>query len=61
MLKARLLLNTTTIYVTPDDQPVRKIPIVINPRIAGGRVVLYGGGFPDITKRMRLRIIYSKI
>jgi hypothetical protein len=48
-------------FITSDDQPFRKIPIVINSTIAGGRVVLYGGGFPDITKRMRLRIIYSKI
>ena len=48
-------------FVSPDDRPSIPIPIVINPRIGAGRVVLYGGGFPDITKRMRLRIIYSKI
>ena len=48
-------------FVTSADQPVFQIPIVINPTIAAGRVVLYGGSYPDINKRMRLRIIYSKI
>lgn len=48
-------------FVTSNDQPTFKIPIVINPAIGAGRVVLYGGSFPDINKRMRLRIIYSKI
>lgn len=48
-------------YVNINDQPTVRFPIVINSTLAGGRVVLYGGGFADITKRMRLRIIYSKI
>ena len=48
-------------YVDPNDKPLGKIPIVINPMLAGGRVVVYGGNNPDTSKRMRLRIIYSKI
>lgn len=39
----------------------QRVPLIINPLIAGGRVVLYGGGYSDSTKAMRLRIIYSKI
>lgn len=37
------------------------IPLIINPQLGGGRVVLYGGGYTDTTKAMRMRIIYSKI
>ncbi|HUQ65218.1 MAG TPA: DUF4270 family protein [Flavitalea sp.] len=48
-------------YVSTDDKPFTKIPIVINPTVAGGRVVLYGGNHPDVTKHMRLHIYYSKI
>lgn len=35
--------------------------LVINEPVSYGRVVLFGGGHEDTTKRMRLRIIYSKI
>ena len=38
-----------------------KYPVVVNTRVAAGRVVLRGGGFADPKKRLRLRIIYSKI
>lgn len=48
-------------YTTTDDRPSSRFPLVINPTLAGGRVVLYGGAYPDITRKMRLRIIYSKI
>ncbi|MBL7696703.1 MAG: DUF4270 family protein [Chitinophagaceae bacterium] len=37
------------------------IPLIINPQLGGGRVVLYGGGYTDTAKAMRMRIIYSKI
>jgi hypothetical protein len=47
--------------LTADDQPGKLVAMVLNTTLAGGRVVLYGGNYPDITKRMRLRIIYSKI
>lgn len=47
--------------LSPNDVPVRVIPMVLNPTLAGGRVVLYGGAYADPTKKMRLRIIYSKI
>jgi len=49
-------------YLPPDDKPTgQRVPLILNPTLAGGRVVLYGGNYPDINKRMRLRIIYSKI
>jgi hypothetical protein len=48
-------------FVNASDVPTSPIPMVLNPTLAGGRVVLYGGAHPDITKKMRLRIIYSKI
>jgi hypothetical protein len=49
-------------YVTGNDAPFSILPIIINSRLAGGRVVLNGGGYTaDTTKRMRLHIIYSKI
>lgn len=35
--------------------------LIINTPIAYGRVILGGGSHPDSTKRMRLRIVYSKI
>jgi hypothetical protein len=47
--------------LTTSDQPFRRVPMVLNSTLAGGRVVLYGGNNADATKRMRLRIIYSKI
>jgi hypothetical protein len=49
-------------YLPADDKPNgSRVPLILNPTLASGRVVLYGGNFPDINKRMRLRIIYSKI
>ncbi|MEO5594538.1 MAG: DUF4270 family protein [Chitinophagaceae bacterium] len=40
---------------------VIQYPISVSTKIAYGRVALKGGGYPDATKKMRLRIIYSKI
>ena len=49
-------------YVTASDvTTTSRIPIVINSTLAGGRVVLYGGNAADLTKRMRLHIIYSRL
>lgn len=39
--------------------PITQVPV--NSPIAAGRVVLTGGSFSDPSKRVRLRIIYSKI
>ncbi len=36
-------------------------PISVSSKIAYGRVALRGGGYPDDKKKLRLRIIYSKI
>lgn len=41
--------------------PEEKSGYPINSPIAAGRVVLTGGAYPDLSKRVRLRIIYSKI
>jgi Domain of unknown function (DUF4270) len=38
-----------------------KYPVSLSNNIAYGRVVVRGGGYPDPKKKMRLRIIYSKI
>lgn len=38
-----------------------RIPLIINHQLAGGRVILFGGGYVDPAKAMRMRIIYSKI
>jgi Domain of unknown function (DUF4270) len=38
-----------------------RYPISLSSKIAYGRVALKGGGYPDPKKKMRLRIIYSKI
>lgn len=35
--------------------------IYVTDRVAYGRVVLAGGNYPDATKRLRLRLIYSKL
>ncbi|MBO9571696.1 MAG: DUF4270 family protein [Chitinophagaceae bacterium] len=35
--------------------------IIVNEPVAFGRVILYGGAAADTSKRLRLRIIYSKI
>lgn len=53
--------TTVPFLLTTSDHPGSRIPMVLNSTLAGGRVVLYGGANPDLTKRMRLRIIYSKI
>jgi hypothetical protein len=42
------------------DKPSGKLGVIVNTPVASGRVVLYGGGSTD-PKRVRLRIIYSKI
>jgi hypothetical protein len=47
--------------IANSNTPSTKVRMVINPSLAGGRVVLYGGSNADATKRMRLHIIYSKI
>lgn len=47
--------------LTTNDHPGSRVPMVLNTTLAGGRVVLYGGNYADATKKMRLRIIYSKI
>jgi hypothetical protein len=36
-------------------------PVSVSSKIAYGRVAVRGGGYPDVKKKMRLRIIYSKI
>lgn len=53
---------TTQPYYMPSntDQASNKVGIIINTPVAAGRTVLYGGASTD-PKRMRLRIIYSKI
>jgi hypothetical protein len=38
-----------------------KYPVALSSQVGAGRVALRGGGFADPQKRMRLRIIYSKI
>lgn len=38
-----------------------RYPFGVNQQIGAGRVVLGGGSYPDTAKRLRLRIIYSKI
>ncbi len=38
-----------------------KYPFTVSTKIAYGRVAVRGGGYPDDKKKMRLRIIYSKI
>jgi hypothetical protein len=42
------------------DQATSKVGIIINTPVAAGRVVLFGGSSAD-PKKMRLRIIYTKI
>ncbi len=38
-----------------------KYPYTVNSQVGAGRVVLGGGSYPNTAKRLRLRIIYSKI
>jgi hypothetical protein len=38
-----------------------KYPFSVSTQVGGGRVVVTGGSFADPAKKMRLRIIYSKI
>jgi hypothetical protein len=35
--------------------------LFVTDRVAYGRIVLAGGNHPDATKRMRLRLVYSKL
>ncbi len=35
--------------------------IFVTDRVAYGRIVLAGGNYPDATKRLRLRLVYSKL
>ena len=44
-----------------EHRSVNLLPFLINPMLAGGRTVVAGGSHPDTTKKMKLRIIYSKI
>jgi hypothetical protein len=54
--------STQPYYVFPDNSVnTKKSFFVVNDPVAFGRIVLYGGAEQDTTKRMRLRIIYSKI
>jgi hypothetical protein len=58
ILRLSYPFTTLPYYLDPNDKPVRKFPIIFNPTLAGGRVVLYGGNNPEIEKRVRLRITY---
>ena len=60
-LRVHAPFTVVPLLLSPNDQPGHIVPMVLNTTLAGGRVVLYGGNNPDITKKMRLRIIYSKI
>lgn len=61
-LRVTAPFGVTPYYLSNADVPTQlRIPIVINGKIAGGRVAVYGGAYPDINKRMRLRLTYSKI
>lgn len=46
-------------YIQPDGQVGFRLPLNFGTPVAGPRVIVGGGSHPD--KRMRLRIIYSKI
>lgn len=49
-------------YLTANDvNSNQQFPLIINPMLGGGRVVVYGGAYADPSKAMRVRIIYSKI
>ena len=54
---------TRPYYIPPNDyRATSRALIMLNVPVASGRTVLYGGGTPtDNPKRLRLRIIYSKI
>jgi hypothetical protein len=53
--------TTQPFYMPPNtNTPSTRIPIILNTPVAAGRVVLYGGGSTE-EKKMRLRIIYSRI
>ena len=46
--------------ITP-TLPEEQNGMIVNPQVANGRVVVGGGNHVDASKRIRLRIIYSKI
>ncbi len=54
-------IATPTFLTASDMNSNQPFPLIINPMLGGGRVIVYGGGFADPSKAMRLRIIYSKI
>ncbi|MFM7672771.1 MAG: DUF4270 family protein [Bacteroidota bacterium] len=66
LVTQRLRNDTLRIYV-----PIRAFlyspnyrarnQMYITDRVAYGRIVLAGGNFPDATKRMRLRLVYSRL
>jgi hypothetical protein len=35
--------------------------LFVTDRVAYGRIILAGGNYPDATKRLRLRLVYSKL
>jgi hypothetical protein len=47
------------IYFDPKDKRLRTVNLL--PYIAGGRVILGGGNFVNPERRIRLRLIYSKV
>jgi hypothetical protein len=51
-------------YIPPGSfstSGVSRVAIPVSSRLGAGRVVLYGGAEADLTKKMRLYIVYSKI
>ncbi|MDB5197594.1 MAG: hypothetical protein JWP88_1965, partial [Flaviaesturariibacter sp.] len=50
----------TFIKALPENTSATRVVSVL-PQIAYGRIVLGGGNYPDQAKRLKLRIIYSKI
>ncbi len=46
--------------ITPAS-PSEQTGMIVNPQVANGRAVVAGGNYVDTSKRLRLRIVYSKI
>jgi hypothetical protein len=53
--------TTSPFYMPKNGIPTEKVSLTVNTPAAAGRIILAGGAFPDETKKLRLRIIYSKI